>query len=155
MVFKVNWQWHQVHWPESPFIWIGCRIHMLFWVKLWHWFRGEFSSLFCQYISININLYARSTSEDLRNDYTGNNSVLSTPSRCNELLSLCWASEKSGIYSWENSINRVHFILCFPSFHWFKQDAYVATMQLMWCIFHLLRLLLIVEPCHMATNEVS
>lgn len=36
-----------------------------------------------------------------------------------------------------------------------KQDWYVASLQLLWCCFHVSRLLLIVEPCHMATSEVS
>lgn len=32
---------------------------------------------------------------------------------------------------------------------------FVASLQMLWCCFHLSRLLLIVEPCHMATIEVS
>lgn len=34
------------------------------------------------------------------------------------------------------------------------QDMFVASLQLLWCCFHVSRLLLIVEPCHMATTEV-
>ncbi|XP_031617469.1 gustatory receptor for sugar taste 43a-like [Contarinia nasturtii] len=32
-------------------------------------------------------------------------------------------------------------------------DFFVATLQLLWCCFHISRLLLLVEPCHMATAE--
>ncbi|XP_055298892.1 gustatory receptor for sugar taste 43a-like isoform X2 [Sitodiplosis mosellana] len=34
-----------------------------------------------------------------------------------------------------------------------EPDMFVASLQLLWCCFHLSRLLLIVEPCHMATTE--
>lgn len=34
------------------------------------------------------------------------------------------------------------------------QDTFAGGLQLLWCCFHLARLLLIVEPCHLAATQV-
>lgn len=35
------------------------------------------------------------------------------------------------------------------------QDIFVSSLQLLWCVFHTSRLLLIVEPCHKTSIEVD
>lgn len=36
-----------------------------------------------------------------------------------------------------------------------KRDVFYTTLQILWIIFHVARLLLIVEPCHLVATEVK